>query len=166
VRAGARIEASVLRRPSREVVLVGAESRDGCCWPLLAHSGRSHDLPVFEDEVGVLLGATVMRGSAQSPPSSVPLVAAAGVSASGSASLQAKPWGTALTLQLDGLPQGDGFTAWVTALDGTRSVAATWAATPNGHASLTGAASIPEAQLASLQVMQGQTALLTLARPR
>jgi len=116
--------------------------------------------------VGVLLGATVMRSSAQSPPSGVPLVAAAGVSASGSASLQAKPWGTALTLQLDGLPQGDGFTAWVTAADGTRSVAATWAPTPNGHASLTGASSIPEAQLASLQVVQGQTALLTLARPR
>lgn len=116
--------------------------------------------------VAVLLGPPAIRSWTQSVPDGTPLVAAVGVSASGSASLQPKPWGTAITLQLNGLPQGDGFTAWVTATNGTRSVAASWSPTPNGHASLTGAANIPKSQLASLQVMQGQTTLLTLTGPR
>jgi len=116
--------------------------------------------------VGVLLGAKVIRNGTPSTPNGVPFVASDGVSASGSAFLLANPWGTAVTLQLNGLPQGEGFTAWATAADGTRSIAATWAPTPDGHASLTGEANIPQTQLASLQVMQGQTALLTLARPR
>ena len=169
-----RLTLAEVRRPptavppavlSRALDAVAAE-RDGSLSQLRRWRAATALVAAAAVIVGVLLGATVMRSGAQSQPSGIPLVAAAGVSASGSASLQAKPWGTALTLQLDGLPQGDGFTAWVTAADGTRSVAATWAPTPNGHASLTGASSIPEAQLVSLQVVQGQTALLTLARPR
>lgn len=114
----------------------------------------------------VLFGSTAVRPHVQPIADGLPLVAAAGVSASGSASLETKPWGTAITLQLDGLPQGDGFTAWVTATDGRRSIAANWSPTPNGHAALTGAASTPRAELASLEVMQGKTALLTLTGPR
>ncbi len=112
--------------------------------------------------VAVLFGATLLHTQTPSPPEGTPLVAAAGVSASGSASLQAKPWGTALTLQLQGLPQGDGFTAWVTAPNGTRSIAATWTPSPDGHATLTGAANITDTTHAALQIMQGDTTLLTL----
>jgi len=112
--------------------------------------------------VAVVFGATILHTRTPSPPDGTPLVAAAGVSASGSAFLQAKPWGTAVTLQLHGLPQGDGFTAWVTAPDGTRSIAATWTPTPDGHATLTGAANITDTAHAALQIMQGDTTLLTL----
>ena len=112
--------------------------------------------------VAVLFGATLLHTQTPSPPEGTPLIAAAGVSASGSASLQAKPWGTALTLQLHGLPQGDGFTAWVTATNGTRSIAATWTPSPDGHATLTGAANITDTTHAALQIMQGDTTLLTL----
>jgi len=112
--------------------------------------------------VAVVLGATLLHTQTPSPPEGTPLIAAAGVSASGSASLQAKPWGTALTLQLQGLPQGDSFTAWVTAPNGTRSIAATWTPSPNGHATLTGAANITDTTHAALQIMQGDTTLLTL----
>ncbi len=112
--------------------------------------------------VAVVLGATLLHTQTPSPPEGTPLIATAGVSASGSASLQAKPWGTALTLQLQGLPQGDSFTAWVTAPNGTRSIAATWTPSPNGHATLTGAASITDTTHAALQIMQGDTTLLTL----
>jgi hypothetical protein len=116
--------------------------------------------------VALLLGRPAPNSQKPSAPDGVPLVAAAGVSASGSASLEPKPWGTAITLQLDGLPQGGGFTAWVTAANGSRSIAASWSPTPNGHASLSGAAAIPTTQLASLHIMQGQTTLLTLTGPR
>ena len=112
--------------------------------------------------IAVLFGATLLHTQTPSPPEGTPLIAAAGVSASGSASLQAKPWGTALTLQLQGLPQGDSFTAWVTAPNGTRSIAATWTPSPNGHATLTGAANITDTPHATLQIMQGDTTLLTL----
>ena len=107
--------------------------------------------------VAVVLGATLLHTQTPSPPDGTPLVAAAGVSASGSAFLQAKPWGTALTLQLQGLPLGDGFTAWVTAPNGTRSIAATWTPTPDGHATLTGAANITDTTHAALQITQGNT---------
>ncbi len=112
--------------------------------------------------VAVLFGATLLHTQTPSPPEGTPLIATAGVSASGSASLQAKPWGTALTLQLQGLPQGDSFTAWVTAPNGTRSIAATWTPSPDGHATLTGAANITDTTHATLQIMQGDTTLLTL----
>jgi len=112
--------------------------------------------------VAVLFGATLWHTQTPSPPEGTPLIATAGVSASGSASLQAKPWGTALTLQLQGLPQGDSFTAWVTAPNGTRSIAATWTPSPDGHATLTGAANITDTTHATLQIMQGDTTLLTL----
>jgi len=112
--------------------------------------------------VAVLFGATLLHTQTPSPPEGTPLIATAGVSASGSASLQAKPWGTALTLQLQGLPQGDSFTAWVTAPNGTRSIAATWTPSPDGHATLTGAANITDTTHAALQIMQGDTTLLTL----
>jgi len=112
--------------------------------------------------VAVLFGATLLHTQISSPPEGTPLIATAGVSASGSASLQAKPWGTAVSLQLQGLPQGDSFTAWVTAPNGTRSIAATWTPSPDGRATLTGAANITDTTHAALQIMQGDTTLLTL----
>jgi len=112
--------------------------------------------------VAVLFGATLLHTQTSSPPEGTPLIATAGVSASGSAFLQAKPWGTAVSLQLQGLPQGDSFTAWVTAPNGTRSIAATWTPAPNGRATLTGAANITDTTHAALQIMQGDTTLLTL----
>lgn len=116
--------------------------------------------------IATLLGPPAVRSWTESAPDGIPLVAAAGVAASGSASLEPKPWGTAVSLQLDGLPQGSTFTAWVTSTDGTRSIAASWSPTPNGRALLTGAANVPTTQLASLEVVQDQTTLLTLTGPR
>ncbi len=116
--------------------------------------------------VAALLGVTVSdTGNGVGPPATVPLIAAAGVSASGSAALQAKPWGTAVTLQLHGLPDGDGYTAWVTSADGRRTIAATWSPTPDGQAAVTGATGITQTNLASLQVDQAGHTLLTLSSP-
>lgn len=99
-------------------------------------------------------------------PGGVALAAEAGVTATGTATMVAKPWGTAITLQLQGLPQGASFTAWVTTADGTRALAATWSSTPTGNAVLSGAANIHDTTHAALQVLQGDTTLLTLPAPR
>jgi len=107
--------------------------------------------------VAVILGVTTRQARTTTTPDGVALVATAGVIASGTATLEAKPWGTAITLQLQGLPQGNSFTAWITATDGTRSIAATWSPTPDGYAVLTGAANIHDTTLVALQVMQGNT---------
>ena len=112
--------------------------------------------------VAVVLGVTTVAARPATTPGGVALVAAAGVTASGTATLEAKPWGTAITLQLHGLPQGGDFSAWVTADDGTRSIAATWSPTPDGHVVLTGAANIHDDRLAEVQVRQGPATLLTL----
>lgn len=113
--------------------------------------------------VAVVLGVTTLQTqTATTTPAGVALVAAAGVTATGTATVEAKPWGTAVTLQLQGLPQGDGYTAWVTAADGTRSIAATWSPTPDGHVVLTGAANVQDDQVIDVQVRQGATTLLTL----
>lgn len=112
--------------------------------------------------VAVVLGVTTVAARPTATPGGVALVAAAGVTASGTAALEAKPWGTAITLQLRGLPQGDGFTAWVTAADGTRSIAATWSPTPDGHVVLTGAANVRDDHVTDVQVRQGAATLLTL----
>ncbi len=79
---------------------------------------------------------------------------------------EAKQWGTAITLQLRRLPQGNSFSAWVTAADGTRSIAATWSPTPDGHAVLAGAANVQDNHVGDVQVMQGNATLLTLPAHR
>ena len=113
--------------------------------------------------VAVVLGVTTLQTqTATTTPGGVALVAAAGVTATGTAAVEAKPWGTAVTLQLQGLPQGGPFTAWVSAPDGTRALAATWSPTPDGHVVLTGAANIHDTTHAALQVTQDGTTLLTL----
>jgi len=116
--------------------------------------------------VGVLLGATVMRGSAQSPPSSVPLVAEPGSRRQAPPPCRPNRGAPRSPCNWTVYPKETGSRRGSPLLTGRA------ASPPPGQrprmdtASLTGAASIPEAQLASLQVMQGQTALLTLARPR
>lgn len=112
--------------------------------------------------VAVVLGVSTVTARPATTPTGVALVAAAGVTASGTATLEAKPWGTAITLQLNGLPQGEGFTAWVTAADGTGTIAATWSPTPDGHVVLTGAANVQDDHVAGVQVRQGAATLLTL----
>lgn len=60
----------------------------------------------------------------------------------GSGTIDARPWGTAVALDLDGLPRRDRYLLVVTAVDGSREVAASWGPTATGRALLAGASSI------------------------
>ena len=81
-----------------------------------------------------------------------PMVASGGSAASGAISLQSKPWGTQIHLMLGDLPREGTFTAWTVSTDGGRTTAASWRATPNGKADVTGAAPIDPAAISDVQV--------------
>lgn len=95
----------------------------------------------------------VRPGTAPDPvPPAAPLSTAAGVGATGTGGLTARPWGTAIALELRDLPAAPGYVAWARSRDGRGEVAASWGATPDGRAVVTGATAIARADLAAVQI--------------
>lgn len=115
----------------------------------------------------VLPGAVSSSGGGQQTTAAGrPLVAvqpgAAGGRPAGRAQLETRPWGTQLHLVLHDLPRQGTFTAWVVDARGTRAPAATWRATPNGSAEVTGASALDPAALVRLDVLSDDgTSVLT-----
>ncbi len=81
------------------------------------------------------------------------LVAADGTAAAGTAALESRAWGTQLHLTMRDLPREGTFTAWALDASGTRTPAATWQATRDGRAEVTGAAALPPAALSGLEIV-------------
>lgn len=104
--------------------------------------------------VAVVL-AVPWYGSAPDPPApaTVALRAAAGYETVGAAVLAARPWGTAMTLQLDGMPAAGPFRLEVTGTDGSRQVAATWGETPTGVVVVSGATALAPDQVRVIRVV-------------
>jgi predicted anti-sigma-YlaC factor YlaD len=100
--------------------------------------------------VAVLAGALPQAISKGSP--GTPLAVMTGVTATGMGSMQQHSWGTAVQLELTGLPPASGYRAYATARDGHTEVAANWGASPGGRATVVGATAIPRSQLASIQI--------------
>jgi anti-sigma factor RsiW len=84
--------------------------------------------------------------------SGTPLDAMTGVTAVGSGSMEQRTWGTALQLELTGLPPAAGYRAYVMARNGRTEVAANWGTTPGGRVTINGTTGIPLDQLASVQI--------------
>lgn len=99
----------------------------------------------------VLAGALSLAGGPASAPQR-PLVAAVGVTASGSASLRPRPWGTEIHLQLQNLPPADSYTAYAVDKFGTRAPVATWGRTPERAAEVPGAVSLAPGDVARLVI--------------
>ena len=74
-------------------------------------------------------------------------------SAAGQAQLSAKPWGSAITVDLSGLPSRGPFVLQTTARDGHREQAATWAGTASGVATVVGATSVTPADVTGIAVL-------------
>jgi hypothetical protein len=70
----------------------------------------------------------------------------------GEVAIDARPWGTAVHLDLEGLPQRDRYVAWVVDDTGLREQAATWGPTSAGIARLNGSSSIPTDRVVSVLV--------------
>jgi len=82
----------------------------------------------------------------------IALSATAG-SAFGHVQLTAKPWGSALTVDLSGLPVRGPFVLQTTARDGHQEQAATWAATGTGIVTVVGATSVTPADVTRIIVL-------------
>lgn len=93
----------------------------------------------------------------RSPVTGRPLVAAqvgaTGVPAAGVLALEGRPWGTQVHLTLRDLPREGSFTAWAIDAQGSRTPAATWRATGNGRADVTGAAALDPGAVSGLEIM-------------
>jgi anti-sigma-K factor RskA len=136
-------------------------------WSGLAAAARAERAPrrgrgkwMAAAAAAVLLVATAVGVLVADPfaQPGVPFVAVAGAGSSGHGELEARPWGTAVSLRLAGLAGlagDDRFVAWVVSTEGTREQAATWGATPNGAAEVSGASSIPSEQIALVRVTTG-----------
>lgn len=90
--------------------------------------------------------------TASRPGNSRPVVATQG-QVRASATLQSRAWGTAVSLQLTGVPGGEHCTLIAVARDGRSEIAANWEATYTGRATVTGATAISRAQLVTLRVV-------------
>ncbi len=102
--------------------------------------------------VAAAAAAVLLLGPSLTGPTSRPLVAAAGVPATGEVSLDRRPWGTAVQLRLQDLPPASSYTAWAVAGDGTRVAVASWGPTPDGAAEISGATALATGQVRSLVV--------------
>ena len=101
----------------------------------------------------VVGGASVVTGPDQPAATTVALRAATGYDSAGSAALTAKPWGTAMTLQLRQLPPAGPFRLEVTGRDGSSQVAAVWGATPTGKAVVSGATALASDEVRLVRVL-------------
>jgi hypothetical protein len=67
-------------------------------------------------------------------------------------SMEGHNWGTAVELQLSGLPPAPGYCAYATARDGHVEIAASWGATASGRATISGATAIKRDDLVRIEV--------------
>lgn len=111
-----------------------------------------------------LAGVLALTGGPAAPAAQRPLVAAAGVSSSGTVALQARPWGTEVHLRLQDLPTADGFAAYAVDRDGVRTLAATWGPTRGRRVEVPGATALAPAALSALVIETSHgAAVLSLA---
>lgn len=94
----------------------------------------------------------------------IQLAATSTTSAAGTVRLASRPWGTAVDLELAGLPKGRRFVAWVIGDNGRREQAATWSSTANGVSRLSGACSIPLGEIAAVRIATDAGELLLQTR--
>ncbi len=96
----------------------------------------------------------------EAAPERQPLVAAAGVGASGSVSFQARPWGTELQLRLAGLPTSDGYAAYAVDDQGVRTLAARWGSTPGRSANVPATTALSPSALSQIIIETTDGALI------
>ena len=107
-------------------------------------------------------GLVLAVGLPGSSPAGAPLVAAAGVVASGNLVLQDRPWGSALHLRLR-LPPAASYAAWTVDAAGHRTLAATWGRPPDGRVRVDGATALHRGSVRQVLVTdEAQHTLLAL----
>jgi hypothetical protein len=91
------------------------------------------------------------------------MVAADGSAAAGAVALEPKPWGSAVLLDLTGLPAEGPFTAVAIGTDGARHEVASWGVTPTGVAVVQGASPLPPDRVSRVEVRASDGQVLLAA---
>ncbi|MEW2545355.1 zf-HC2 domain-containing protein [Streptomyces sp. NPDC047002] len=112
-----------------------------------------------------LLGGVLVRTGQPDGPPPLAFVAAGGTDVAGEAKLTAKPWGTAVDLDLRHLPATGSFTLRVADDDGRTQQAAAWGATPGTAARVTGASSVHPGHIRTLSVLDHSGRVLATVHP-
>ncbi len=100
-------------------------------------------------------------------PESTLLAIEPGAVATGEISVSARAWGTAIDLDLSGLPPSDRYEAWAVDRSGTVQQIASWGPTQEFNATLEGASSFPLEDVETIIVTMGEdaeTVLVTASR--
>ncbi|MDX1689703.1 MAG: zf-HC2 domain-containing protein [Acidimicrobiia bacterium] len=111
----------------------------------------------------VVLLAVLVRPAPAPEPDRVAPVASGPVI--GAVTLHERAWGTALSIELEGLPQRDRYVLWVVGPGGMREQAAIWGPTPAGVAIVAGASSIPTGEVRAVVVADGTGSELATGEP-
>ena len=105
-------------------------------------SRRWRKTAILATAAAVLI-ATLMLLPDREPSAEFAATINSSLSESAEIGMNPKSWGTEIMLELAGLPTRDSYQLWVIDDKGVWSSAATWAPTPTGVATLTGATSTP-----------------------
>ncbi len=108
--------------------------------------------------------AALPPGSPDGPSPDV-FTASRGSAVSGRAEFTGKPWGTSLTVDISHLPGASPFCLRVASCDGRTEQVAVWGATPAASAEVTGATSVPPADIRSISVLDSSGRVLATATP-
>ena len=154
------------RRPSADAVtprpphrpLVPSELLPALLHQVADHRRRERNRWALRTAVAASVAALAVGGAAlltRAPDPTgqrIALSATAGPAA-GQAQLSAKPWGSAITVNLSGLPSRGPFVLQTTARDGHHEQAATWAATATGAVTVVGATSVTPTDVTRIAVL-------------
>ena len=99
--------------------------------------------------VALVLAVATMTGTSQL---GTQMVVQSDSVATGTVSLEERPWGTAITLDLKELPPNDTYVAWAVDNSGEWQQVATWGPTPNSSAYVSGASSFDTSDLERIVV--------------
>ncbi|MBI1757855.1 MAG: zf-HC2 domain-containing protein [Actinobacteria bacterium] len=95
----------------------------------------------------------VTRTTADRGDARLVVVASSGYATHGGARLDARAWGTSVSLSLTGMPAADSFVLQVSDDSGEAEQAGSWGSTPSGKAEVTGATSMPLDHIVALRVL-------------
>lgn len=148
--------------PLPQAVADRAAARARAEWSALARSRRWWRLAAAAAALIAVAVAAVALFSGSAGPSATVLAIESPI-VTGEVTIDARTWGTAVHLELEGLPQRDRYVAWVVDDGGNRQQAATWGPTPTGAARLDGASSTPTDRVTAVVVTDatGDETLLT-----
>lgn len=112
--------------------------------------------------VAVVLVVPTLHQSDSGYPLRLVPAAAGAAHVGGTAEAYREPWGTAIAVDVRGLPPRGTYTLWAIARDGHRETAATWAATADRTMRLKGSCSIALDDMAGYEITAGGEVLARL----